>query len=144
MAFKYIEHEADMGILGIGSTIGEAFEEGAKAMFGIMADLEKIEPKEEITVKCTAPGIEELFVEWLNALLAEKDIKEMLFSEFKVKIEKKNSSYILNGKARGEKLDQEKHQVKLEVKGATYSGLKFFERMEKGIKKYYIQCVVDV
>ncbi|OYT42470.1 MAG: hypothetical protein B6U88_03265 [Candidatus Aenigmarchaeota archaeon ex4484_56] len=33
-----------------------------------------------------------------------------------------------------------KHEPKIEVKAATYSGLKF----KKKDGKYYIQCVVDV
>ena len=37
MPYKHLEHEADVGVLGIGKTIEEAFEEGAKAMFDVMA-----------------------------------------------------------------------------------------------------------
>jgi SHS2 domain-containing protein len=75
-------------------------------------------------------------VEWLNRLLAEKDIKNMAFSKFKVKI-KDNK---LTGFAWGEKFDPEKHQSELEVKAATYSQLK----VEKQKNKWLAQCIVDV
>ncbi len=149
MTYKLLEHEADIGILGIGSSVEEAFEEGAKGLFSVMAEIDNINPNEEIEINCTAPKLDSLFVEFLNELIAQKDIKEMLFSDFSVQIEKgKDDSdeieYVLKGTAKGEKLNQEKHQVKIEVKAATYHGMKYEIKEEKGVKKHYVQCVVDV
>ena len=45
MSFKHFEHQADVGIIGIGKTLEEAFQEGAKAMFQVMADLKTIVPQ---------------------------------------------------------------------------------------------------
>lgn len=149
MTYKLLEHEADIGILGIGETIEEAFEEGAKGLFSVMAEIDKVNPKEKIEIKCTAPKLDSLFVEWLNELIAQKDIKELLFSEFSVEIKKGKdefgeTEYKLKGTAKGEKLNQEKHQVKIEVKAATYHGMKYEIKEVKGVKKHYVQCVVDV
>lgn len=138
--YEYIEHEADIGILAIGNTLEEAFEEGARAMFNIMIELNNIEPKEEVDIKCEASGVDSLFVEWLNKLLSEKDIQNMFFSNFEVTIEKTETNFKLNGKAFGEQMNTEKHAVKIEVKAATYSGLKYEEKDNK----HYLQCVVDV
>jgi len=139
MEYELLEHEADIGIRGYGNTIEEAFENGAKAMFSIMIDLETVESEKNGEIKCEAPDIEALFVEWLNELLAKKDLEEMSFSRFKVKIYK-GDIYKLEGTASGEKFDQKKHKAKLEVKGATYSGLKIGKKDEK----IFIQCIVDV
>jgi SHS2 domain-containing protein len=139
MEYELLEHEADIGIRGYGNTIEEAFENGAKAMFSIMIDLETVESEKNVEIKCEAPDIEALFVEWLNELLTKKDIKEMSFSRFKVKIYK-DDIYKLEGTASGEKFDQKKHKAKLEVKGASYSGLKIGKKDEK----IFIQCIVDV
>ena len=57
-----------------------------------------------------------------------------------IKIEKENEGFVLRGTAYGEKINPEKHKLKTEVKGATYSGLKVAE--ENG--KFIAQCVVDV
>ncbi|MFO7872336.1 MAG: archease [Candidatus Undinarchaeales archaeon] len=145
MTYKFLEHESEEGILGIGETKEEAFQEGAKGLFSLMAEIDKIEPKKEIKIECSASGVAELFVEFLNELIAQKDISELLLSEFSVEIEKgKDESgeteYNLKGTAKGEKLDQEKHQVKTIVKAATYYGMKY----EKKNNKHYVQCVVDV
>jgi len=139
MKYELLEHEADVGIRGYGNTIEEAFENGAKAMFSIMIDLETVESEKNVEIKCEAPDIEALFVEWLNELLTKKDIEEMSFSRFKVKIYK-GDIYKLEGTASGEKFSQKKHKAKLEVKGATYSGLKIGKKDEK----IFIQCIVDV
>jgi SHS2 domain-containing protein len=140
MAYKLLPHEADIGVQGIGSTVEEAFEEGAKAMFDVMVEIKKVELKNTVDVECEAYDIEALFVEWLNNLLAKRDIDDMVFSKFEVKIEKKDNRYHLKGKAHGEKLDQEKHKIKTEVKAATYSGLKHEEKEGK----HYMQCVLDI
>lgn len=142
MPYDYFEHEADIGIVGIGENLEESFQEAAKAMFNVMVDIEKIEPKQNIEVKCEAENVEELLIEWLNALLAEKDINDMMFSEFKVVIKGKDKPSVisLTGVAKGEKFQAKKHNAKTEVKAATYSQLRVYK---KG-GKYLAQCVVDV
>lgn len=137
--FEYFDHEADVGIVGYGNSLNEAFEEGAKAMFQIMVDIKNVEPKKEIEIEVEALDEEALFVEWLNSLLAHKDVEEMLFSDFKVEIKHLAGKYILNGIAKGEKINCKKHHLKTEVKAATYSQLK----IEKN-NIYRVQCVVDV
>jgi SHS2 domain-containing protein len=138
-AFELLDHEADIGIKGWGKTMDEAFENGAKAMFSVMVNLEKVELKKEITIHVKADDLNSLFIEWLNELLAQRDILEMVFSDFGVEI-KKNGEVFLAGKARGEQLDQEKHEIRTEVKAATYFGLKSGE--ESGLQ--YVQCVLDI
>lgn len=139
--YEQFEHQADVGIRGYGKTLKEAFENGAKAMFSVMVNLEKVEQKKEREIKCEAANLEELFVEWLNKLLAEAGIENLIFSDFKIKeIKKMNSNYKLLALARGEELNLEKHQPKVEVKAATFSQLK----VEKKENQYLVQTVVDV
>ena len=139
MSFKHFEHQADVGIIGIGKTLEEAFQEGAKAMFQVMADLKQISPKKSIKITVKASDEAALFIEWLNELLAKKDIEDMMLSDFKVKIQKIKNKFNLTGTAKGEKTS-EKHRLKVEVKAATYSQLK----VQKEKNKYTAQCVVDV
>jgi len=104
-------------------------------MFNVMVDIKKVKPLKKITIKAEADQLPELFIEFLNELLAQKDIKETVFSKFRVKI-KKNK---LEAEAYGEKL-QDKHNIKIEVKAATYSALKVIKRKNG----YIAQCIVDV
>jgi tRNA nucleotidyltransferase (CCA-adding enzyme) len=134
--YETFEHEADIGIRGFGQTAGEAFENAAKALFSVIVNVQAIEPKDKRSVTVSAPDRELLLVEWLNALLSLSDIERMVFSKFDVKIEGAS----LTGTAWGERLDQERHEPNVEIKGATYHMLKVMEKDGR----FVAQCVVDV
>jgi SHS2 domain-containing protein len=141
MSFKYLEHEADVGLEAEGSTLEEAFCEGAKATFNIMVDLKEVSPKKQIKVHAESDSIPGLFIQWLNELLSLADMEGMFFSEFRVeKIKSASGRYILDGAASGEEIDPKKHKLKTEAKAATYSGLRY----EIRDNKHYLRCVVDV
>lgn len=136
LGYETFEHGADIGIRGKGRTLEEAFANGAKALFSLMADLAAVKPLKEIPVACTAPDIEMLFMVWLNELIALADIEKMVLCEFRVTIEENH----LTATARGEPIDPQRHNLGVEVKGATYTMLKVAKR-----DGYFIaQCVVDV
>jgi len=134
--YETFEHEADVGVRGFGRTMEEAFQNGAKALFSVMVELDKVDPKKKVEINCEAPDSETLFVEWLNELLSTSDIKDIVFSEFEVKIDENK----LSGFAYGEELDQEKHRPKIEVKAATYSQMKVYQEEDTWIT----QCIVDI
>ncbi len=134
--YETFEHEADIGIRGFGRSLEEAFENSAIALYSVMVNIDRVDPKEKRTVSASAPDRELLLVEWLNALLALSDIERLVFSKFEVKIE----GLALAGTAWGEPLDHVRHEEHVEVKGATYHMLNIKE--ENG--RYRAQCVVDV
>jgi SHS2 domain-containing protein len=134
--YETFEHGADIGIRGSGQTIAEAFENTAVALFSVMVNVHAVEQKEKRTIAVSAPDRELLLVEWLNALLSLSDVEHMVFSKFKVKLDGAS----LTGTAWGEKLDQERHEPNVEIKGATYYLLKVAE----ADGRFIAQCVVDV
>ncbi len=140
MPFEYLEHEADIGILVSADSVEKAFEDGAKAMFNVMVDIEKVEEKNRVEIECRADDINGLFIEWLNELLLQKDLTDNVFSNFKIVEITKNDNYRLKGEAYGEPINSERHSVGLEVKAATYSGLKSWQEGDK----FYFRCLVDV
>ncbi len=140
MPYEYLDHEADIGILSTGDTLEETFEEGAKAMFDVMVDLDTVEGHQQVEIAVEATDVAALFVEWLNELLAQSDIKGMFFSNFCVEqIESLEGIYRLRGIAFGEVRDPNKHNIKTEVKGATYYGLKVWKNGQ-----HHAQSVLDV
>jgi len=133
----YFDHKADVGIIGFGPLKEDAFAEAAVAMFDLIVDVSRVEAREKVPIECQGADREELFVEWLNTLLAEADIRGMVFSHFHIR---KMSDQMLKGQAGGERLDQHKHQPKLEVKAATYCMLSVMRDADRWVA----QCVVDV
>jgi len=144
MAYENFEHKADIGVRGIGKSIEKAFEEAAKAMFEVEVDIKKVRPSKKIKIKCSASNNEELFVEWLNALLAQAGIHQLVFSKFKVEKIINRKQLKMNGVAWGEKLNVKKHNPHDEIKAATYSQLKVEKKKIKGKEMWIAQCIVDV
>jgi SHS2 domain-containing protein len=135
--WEHFHHQADIGVRGFGQKIEIAFEQGAIAMTAVITDPAKINDDLEIHITCQAEDDELLFVAWLNALIYEIATRNMLFSRFQVKIK----NHQLNAFAWGEKINIEKHQPTVEVKAATYSGLKVYQD-QRG--NWIAQCIVDV
>ncbi len=136
--WQHFPHEADVGVRGIGRTVEEAFEQAAMALVAVITEPASIEPERVTTIRCEAPDLELLLVDWLNAVVFEMASRKMLFGRFEVIIHK---GKVLRGKAWGEHVDRERHRPAVEVKGATYTGL-HVGRDEHG--RWIAECVVDV
>jgi SHS2 domain-containing protein len=141
MSYSYLDHEADIGIRCTGQSLKEAFEEGGRAIFNLMADPEEVEPLISCKLECRAAGVDTLFVEYLNEILSLSGRKEAVFSRVEIaEIGKCEEGYYLKGSLRGEAIDPSRHRLKTEVKAATYFGLEFTET--EGLVT--LQCVLDL
>jgi SHS2 domain-containing protein len=137
MEGRTFDHGADIGVLGEGRTVEEAFAGAARAMFSVMVDLEGVKPRQAVEISCEASDLELLLVTWLNALLAEADVRGLVFCDFDLRIEGGG----LRGTARGEPFDPERHAAGVEVKGATLTEL----RVARAADGWWrAQTVVDV
>jgi SHS2 domain-containing protein len=142
MAYEYLDHTADMGLRGSGSTLAEALRQGALGLFDLMVDLKRIEPQQEVLVQCTAGDPAGLFVHLLNELLAQRDIRGLFFGGFQIScLQQNDDGYELQGLACGEAMDLARHQPKVEVKAATYGGLDYYID-ENG--QHVLQCILDL
>jgi SHS2 domain-containing protein len=131
------DHLADIGVAGEGATLATAFAAGARAMFSIMYDLEQVELRTAVRITCSASDDELLFVRWLNTLLAEADLRGLVFARFDLG---EVAQHRLDGLARGERYDPDRHGRGVEVKGATLTELK----VARGPAGWRAQTVVDV
>ncbi len=134
--WEHFAHDADIGIRGWGRTPDEAFEQAAYALTAAVTPA-LVSPRSEVRVSCSAPDLELLFVEWLNAIIYEMAIRRMLFSKFAVRIKADR----LDGTLWGEPVDVVRHAPSAEPKGATYTSLKVTQG-DDGV--WSAACVVDV
>ena len=134
--WEHFAHDADIGIRGWGRTPDEAFEQAAGALTAAVTSA-RVAPRSEVRVSCSAPDLELLFVEWLNAIIYEMAVRRMLFSKFAVRIGPDR----LEGTLWGEPVDVIRHAPSAEPKGATYTALKV-ARTDDGA--WSAACVVDV
>ena len=135
--WEHFYHQADIGVRGIGPNLDAAFEQAALALVSVICDPARVDAKESVEIRCTAPNDEILFVDWINALVFEMATRTMLFSRFAVRIE--NGS--LHATAQGEPVDTARHAPAVEVKGATLTDLCV---AKKDDGQWLAQCVVDV
>jgi SHS2 domain-containing protein len=134
--WEHFAHDADIGIRGWGSTPAEAFEQAAYALTAVVTNA-SIVPRSVVGVSCSAPDLELLLVEWLNAIIYEMAVRRMLFGEFTVQIDNGK----LKGTLSGEPVEVARHAPAAEPKGATYTALKVARRPD-GL--WSAACVVDV
>lgn len=135
--WEHFPHDADMGVRGVGRTLAEAFEQAGLALTAVVTDPESVASEASVAIDCEAEDQELLLFDWLNAVVYEMATRDMLFGRFEVRIENAR----LRATAWGEPVRVEKHQPAVEVKGATYTGLRV-GRDERG--RFTAECVVDV
>lgn len=135
--WEHFPHQADMGVRGVGPSLGAAFEQAALAMTAIVTDPARVAAAEAVEIRCEAPDDELLLVDWLNALILEMAARHRLFSRFEVEVD----AHRLHATAWGEGVDRQKHQPAVEIKGATYTELKVGQDKSG---QWLAQCVVDV
>ena len=134
--WEHFAHGSDIGVRGFGSSPEQAFEQAALALSAVVTDPSTIRPRETVAVYCDAPDLEVLLVNWLNEVIYEMAVRRMLFSEFRVAI----SGTSLTGSLAGEQVDTRRHDVAVEIKGATVTALKVATQQGEWVA----QCVVDV
>ncbi|MFA4955822.1 MAG: archease [Candidatus Methanoperedens sp.] len=139
--FEYLYHIADAKFKAYGSTLEEAYENAALAMFNIMINTSGLGVCESRDIEVESPDIKGLLVEWLSELLYLFEVDEIIFSEFKIiSIEKTNDGFSLKGKASGEPIDLSRHNFDTQVKAVTFHDLQV-ESDKTG--RFCVQVVVD-
>jgi len=133
--WEHFPHDADVGVRGFGATPSQAFEQAALALTAVVTGA-RVEPRSRVEVKCAAADLELLFVDWLNAIIYEMAVRDMLFARFDVKIE----DTALTATLWGEPINVARHAPACEPKGATYTALRVAQ--ENG--GWSAACVVDV
>lgn len=134
--WDHFPHGADVGVRGWGATAAQAFEQAAQALTAVITHADA-EPQVPVEVRCEAPDLELLLVEWLNAIIYEMAVRNMLFGRFAVRIEDGR----LEGTLWGEPVDVERHAPACEPKGATYTALRVAKDPDGA---WSAACVVDV
>ncbi|MFQ5541295.1 MAG: archease [Candidatus Binatia bacterium] len=137
MTIREIEHTADLGIEIEAADLPVLFSTAAEGLYGLVADLSGIVPKEEIAVSAVGQGWEDLFHAWLSELLSQFNLKGFVGKQCEVAILQPGR---VEGRVRGERLDLERHRFYTEIKGVTYHGFKVWQ--EDGM--WHAKVIFDV
>ena len=137
--FKFLEHTADALVEAYGTSLEEAFESAGLAFTDVMTTLETVEPKTEASFVLDAADEEALLYSWLEELLLEFELKEMLYSRFEVsEITETETGFKLTAKAWGEVYDPARHVSKVLVKAATYHQMKIIKDSDGVVLRFLL------
>ena len=139
--YRYREHTADVVIEAWGPSLEAAFEEAARAMFALITNLDRVEPRMEVAVEVEGFDLENLLYRWLEELLYYHDSQNLVFSRFRVeRIGRRNEELQLSAKVYGEPFDPERHEPGTVVKAVTYAEMK----VEKHDGTWFVSAVLDI
>ena len=133
--FSYFEHDADIGVIGRGSGVSDAFIAAARAVFALMTDIAAVARREQIEFEFEESDQELALVTWLNLLLAHAHERGLALGGFE--LERTGAHW--RGRGWGEPW-RDGLEPGTEVKGATLTMLS----VKPAGAGWEARCVVDV
>ncbi|RME87658.1 MAG: archease [Planctomycetota bacterium] len=130
--YDQIDHTGDVGIRVFGRSLEELYENSCYAYYDIICNLQKISPKEKKIIEITIEEDEDnpyalLLRELLQELLLLTQIDFFLACRYQCLSLSRKS---LKMELWGEPIDEEKHEITLEIKAVTYHDLKVFQNQD--------------
>lgn len=132
---EYFDHDADVGVIGRGATVEEAFEAAARAMYALMTDIRAVREERSVSLEFEEADVELALVRWLNLLLGLSHEEGLIFGRFWLE----RDAVRWRGGASGEPWRPELERG-VEVKGATLTML----QVRQSKDGWEARCVVDV
>ncbi len=133
--YSFFEHDADVGVIGHGPRLEDAFCDAARAVFSLSTDLEAVRPTERIAIEFDESDPELALVAWLNLLLGHAHDRGLALGRFGLEV----SDGHWRGEAWGEPWRRDLPRG-IDVKGATLTML----GVERENGAWVARCVVDV
>ncbi|MBW2974138.1 archease [Candidatus Woesearchaeota archaeon] len=118
-----------------GKTLKELFQNAAEALFSVICRIKQVKPKESEEFQVKANNLEELMINWLQALIAIVDTEEKFFSKFVIEDISKTS---LKARLSGEPIRPELGETV--VKAVTL----YRYKLEKTNKGYKARVSLDI
>lgn len=119
--YEVLEHTADIGIKASGKSLAETFTNTARGMFSLVVNPKSVASLQEEELAVEAEDTEALLVEWLNELLYRLEVDQFLGRDFYID---EITGTNLHARVKGERIDPQKHRIKLQIKACTYHQLK--------------------
>jgi SHS2 domain-containing protein len=143
MPFRFLEDvaTADIAFEAWGKDLEETFTSAADAVMNVMVEgLDSILPRERRQIKLGNEALDMLLFDFLQELIYFKDSQKLLLRVEKIKIDEKESLYRLEAAARGEELDPNRHDLRVDVKAVTLHNF----RLEKTGPGWKASVILDI
>lgn len=135
-----LDHPADVQLHSWGTSLSEAFEQAAVAMFGVMTEIETVDPIQEEAVETSGHDLESLLFNFLDECLFVFSVEPYLCAS-QVKItELDDVNFSIKATLKGETFNLSKHPQGTEVKAITYSNL----QIHKNLSDFECYVIIDI
>lgn len=135
--YTQISHTSDIGIVVYAPSIPELYINSAKALFDLILGLENINSNFQKEIEIQGLDEIDLLIRWLNDLIYLFSVRKFVFKEFKIM---SLSSIKLLVRSYGEVWDSKKHNIKREIKAATYHNVE----IQKKDSLYQTRVIFDI
>jgi SHS2 domain-containing protein len=130
--YEYIEHTADVIVHAWGKNVKEAFQNGAKGMFGYMTDLDRVEERASIILEASFEPYstkEEMLYRFLDECLFQFSVQDYFIMK-RIDLRELDDRGF-TAIAYGDNMDLRRHTQGTEVKAITMHGLEIRTESEK-------------
>lgn len=131
---------ADFAFEAKADTLNEIFQVCARAMMDTLVNVKTVGDSYSHEITLENKDIEKLLYDFLEELIYLKDVYAVVFSSCNVRIIENKGKYTLNSLIKGEKINQKKHALGMDVKAVT---LHMFSVKKEG-KGYKATVVLDI
>ena len=134
--FEEIDHSGDVGLEAWGSTPAETLENVTLGLFSLMAS-GSVAATVERVLAVESGSDEEMVVDWLSEVIASASMHGEVYGGVRIE---ETGRHAVRGVIAGEPIDAGRHQLRFDVKAATYHRLRF-ERAGGG---YRVRVIFDL
>lgn len=134
--FMETDHSGDVGVEAWGAGVEELYENATLGLFSLMVS-GKVAKKVTRVLSVTSSSHEELLVDWLCEVIAAAATHGEVYSSVELTF---TAPFRLAGAVYGEPVDPARHDLRFEVKAATYHSLVF----EKVSGEYHARVIYDL
>ena len=122
--YRLFDHTADLGIEFFGGSREELFVSAGAGIFDVITNINQVKTEQTFQINVEGLDLEDLLINWLRELLYLHQVKGMLLCDFHIY---EMNDLHLKGSVRGEPFDEKRHEIKKEVKAATYHDIEVTE-----------------
>ncbi len=143
-AHRFLDEIAlgDLAFEATGDSVSELFAAAALALIEVMADPLTVGTNWTQDYRLSESEIEDLFFEWLNAIVYIKDAEGVVFHDARatVRLDSENSLWHLDATLTGDRVDIARQDLRTDVKAVT----KHLYAVRPNEDGWYARVVLDV
>jgi SHS2 domain-containing protein len=139
--YREIDHTADIGLVGEGSTLPALFASLAFGMIQIACHASNPEARQDLTITLDDTAADGLLVQWLSEINYQLIVNHFLLVSIpKLSIHQSNIAFHLTAHLSGADIGSQSDLLKTEIKAVTYHQLS----IEKKNDTYKARVIFDI